>query len=1311
MFKHPISLRARALLLAAVVFSVMFGMIAYFTNDDRADDIDSAKLQLLQTAEKIAAEQQRIVVHADQYLLNLMGLQQVRAIATRLTQLKSAPDEACSQVLAQRLKEAPTFLNLAVAALNGDVLCSGLRARNPLNISDRSYFRAALTTRELVVSEVLTGRINHSPNINFARLLRDDDERPLGVVWVALELSWLQKQLADAKLPEGAQVGLFDATGKVLARYPDAERFTGKNVSDTDLIKRFLATGRQGAVEARGLDGIARIYALTPFIDTVGGRITLWVNLPRQAVTAHLDRNFVLTLAIATALLLLTIGGVWVGGARMVLRPVSALSDATRRLAKGDLDARTGLRHDESELGRLAHAFDDMAASIKSKDIQLTRTNRALRVLSAGNRTLLQAGDEMTLLQQMCRAIVESGGYRMAWVGYAQDDAQKSVRPVAAYGAPQDFLEALQIRWADTERGQGPTGSAIRGGIPVTVQDMRTNSSVRRWQALALRYGYASVLALPLRVDDAVIGALVIYATEPDAFGDDEKVLLAESAADLAFGVAAQRTRAREAQLEVSLETAEDRFRAAAEANLDALVILKSVRDGSGNIGDFEFSEINTSAGRMLGMTREEVIGRKLCELIPASRRTFFNKYAQVVSTGMPLEEEIPIDTPEIKAKWLRQQVVKVGDGIAISSRDVTAWKEVGDQLRESEYRYRQLFEANPHPMWVYDIATLRFLMVNDAAAQHYGYTRDEFLAMTIADIRPAGDIPRLLENIAQIEDGKTVEAGVWRHRKKDGALIDVDITSHVFYLGATRAEMVLAHDVTAQRVADAERRRSEGKFKALFEQAPVGVITLDPETGMPLEFNDIAHEQLGYSREEFARLRVSDYEALESVEEIRAHTQEILRKRGDDFATQHRSKSGELRNVHVMMRVLEFGDQRNLYCIYEDITEQKKGELALQRSNRALRTLSAVNEELVHAASEEQLLRSICRIIVEKSGNPMAGVGYVQDDGEKSIKPVAWAGADERAAAEEIRTWPDAQYRESPIGRTIRSGKPEVDRDIANDPAFASRREAAVNRGYASVLGLPLSDGRRIFGGLCVYSSETDAFDPEEIRLLGELAGDLAYGVTTLRTKAERDRIAYEHEHHEEILRKSLEQSIQAIADTVEMRDPYTAGHQRRVGALAVAIAQELGLTEDRIHGIRLAASVHDLGKITVPAEILAKPSKLTEIEYMLIKSHAQAGYDILRDISFPWPIATIVWQHHERMDGSGYPQGLKDGEILLESRIMAVADVVEAMASHRPYRPSRGIGPALAEIERGRGSAYDAVIVDACLKLFRENRFSLAG
>jgi len=190
---------------------------------------------------------------------------------------------------------------------------------------------------------------------------------------------------------------------------------------------------------------------------------------------------------------------------------------------------------------------------------------------------------------------------------------------------------------------------------------------------------------------------------------------------------------------------------------------------------------------------------------------------------------------------------------------------------------------------------------------------------------------------------------------------------------------------------------------------------------------------------------------------------------------------------------------------------------------------------------------------------------------------------------------------------------------------------------------------------------------------------------------------------------KKALNGTIQAISAMVEVRDPYTAGHQRRVTELASAIAEEMRLTKDKTEGIRTTGIIHDIGKIAVPSEILSKPGRLTESEFAIIKSHPQVGFEILKNIEFPWPVAQIVYQHHERMDGSGYPQGLSGQEILLEARIIAVADVVEAMASHRPYRTALGIEPALEEISSGSGRLYDPEVVEACLRQFQLNKFKL--
>ncbi|MFH1605132.1 MAG: HD-GYP domain-containing protein, partial [Pseudomonadota bacterium] len=237
----------------------------------------------------------------------------------------------------------------------------------------------------------------------------------------------------------------------------------------------------------------------------------------------------------------------------------------------------------------------------------------------------------------------------------------------------------------------------------------------------------------------------------------------------------------------------------------------------------------------------------------------------------------------------------------------------------------------------------------------------------------------------------------------------------------------------------------------------------------------------------------------------------------------------------------------------------------------------------------------------------------------------------------------------------------------------------------------------------------EPNAFATPEIQLFEGLALDIGYGIASRRTLAERDHLLQEQLLGAERLKGALIGTIGAVALTVEKRDPYTAGHQQRAAELCVAIGQKLDFTEDRLEGLRLGATIHDIGKIYVPAEILSRPSKLTAPEFEIIKFHPQIGYDIVKDVKFPWPVTDMILQHHERLDGSGYPNGLKGDDIVMEARILAVADVVEAMSSHRPYRPGLGIDKALAEIERGRGTAYDAVVVDACLRLFRKDHYQL--
>ena len=475
------------------------------------------------------------------------------------------------------------------------------------------------------------------------------------------------------------------------------------------------------------------------------------------------------------------------------------------------------------------------------------------------------------------------------------------------------------------------------------------------------------------------------------------------------------------------------------------------------------------------------------------------------------------------------------------------------------------------------------------------------------------------------------------------------------------------------------------------------------------LECNESALEAYGYSHDEITSLSIRALRAPETFALLEQDKQLSWRGEGHVFETVHLRKDGSTFPVEVSSRPISVGDKTFRVSIVRDITARRHGERDLKKVNRALFTLSMCNHVLVRTRNEPDLLNAICQLIVETGGYRMVWVGFPELDAENTVRPIAKYGHDDGYLTDAKISWGDNDFGRGPTGTAIRTGAVQVNQNYFSNTAMAPWREAALKRGYQSSIALPLKGSTGTLGSLTIYASEPDAFNESEVTLLKELAEDLTFGIEILRIRADRDRIAYEQQSYAQILRHSLEQSIHAIADTVEARDPYTAGHQRRVAELAVAIAREMGLTEEKTHGIRLGASIHDLGKIQVPAEILSKPGKLTEVEFMLIKLHPQAGYDILKDIKFPWPIADIVHQHHEKMDGSGYPQGLKNDQILLESRILAVADVTEAMASHRPYRPAQGIDIALHEIKRGRGRVYDPTVADACLKLFHEGKFTL--
>ena len=615
-------------------------------------------------------------------------------------------------------------------------------------------------------------------------------------------------------------------------------------------------------------------------------------------------------------------------------------------------------------------------------------------------------------------------------------------------------------------------------------------------------------------------------------------------------------------------------------------------------------------------------------------------------------------------------------------------------QLAASEVKFRSMFEGSSDGILLIEAETGIIVDANPVMSELLGMSREAFCGKQVWEVELLSPIAsdgesfgKLKENLRR-ENLPLVSAS--------GNKLSVELACNVYLAGATPYIQCSLRDITEYR----KTRIALQLFRTLIDHSNDAIVVYDPETYEILDMNGKGCRDLGYSPEEIRGFRISDIDpGFRSENRI----VEDLRHQGSAlFESVHRRRDGSLFPVEVSVRNIEL-DRNYGLAVVRDITERKKSELALLRANRALKALSACNTVLVHAENEAGLLDEMCQVIVKQGGYHFAWIGQVMHDEKMSLQPLAHAGHEEGyLGIIPGISWGDSLLGLGPSGRAVRSGIPQVSRDIATDPSYSPWREEALKRGYVSSISLPLMkrDGS-IFGILAVFSSESDAFDEEETGLLVELAADLSFGITTMHMRIERDK-AVEGERVQAFrLRQSLEETIAAIALTLEKRDPYTAGHQQRVAKLSAAIAEEMQLPEDMVQGIHFGALIHDIGKVYVPAEILNRPGKLSEIEFGLIKSHPEVGYEIVRDIHFPWPVAQMVRSHHERLNGSGYPRGLGAEEIGLETRILSVADLVEAMAAHRPYRAARGLDEARREILRGRGTEYDEKAVDACISV----------
>lgn len=524
------TLRAHLALLLLITLIPVIGIFGYAAIEDSREDTREIQSDALRLARFVALDQRQLIASVQQLLSSLANLPSVRAPARQ---------GQCDPLFAELLTLQPHYANLGIIRPDGSVRCSGLPMNGPVQLADRTYFREAMASRDFAVGRYQVGRITGKSSINFGYPVTDPDGDLTGVVYAALDLSWLSQIMNEVPHPEGTRLMVFDREGTILAHQPDAGRWVGRSVTEVNQASTLVDRGGEQVVESIDSAGMRRLYAFAPLHDSAEGAIFVAAGIPtRVAYAQHvalIKRTMSLIALVAVLVFVIAVFGYH----RFIQKPLRLLTRASERIGQGDLSARTGLAHGPLELRSLARTFDHMGDTLAKRETELEHSqralrhsNRALRALSHGNRALLHAEDEQYLLRKMCEVVVHEAGYRLARVIYAGGDEPYTMQPVAHIEA-QDMGGGDPGRaWSDDDAACKGCRTAMRTGAPYI-------------QAHAQTHGghYEMALHLPLRLNGDVTGCLCIYADERDAFDDAEVRLLSEMADDLSFGLEAIQTR------------------------------------------------------------------------------------------------------------------------------------------------------------------------------------------------------------------------------------------------------------------------------------------------------------------------------------------------------------------------------------------------------------------------------------------------------------------------------------------------------------------------------------------------------------------------------------------------------------------------------------------------------------------------------------------------------------------------------------------------------------------------------------------------
>lgn len=679
------------------------------------------------------------------------------------------------------------------------------------------------------------------------------------------------------------------------------------------------------------------------------------------------------------------------------------------------------------------------------------------------------------------------------------------------------------------------------------------------------------------------------------------------------------------------------------------------------NDGNWTMKFVSAGALELTGYRPEELVENRVVsygKLIHEEDRNNVWKTIQETlksKSKFTLEYRIVTCKGSVKWVWERGQGVFAESGELLGLEgfitDITGMKETEKVLEESEERYRMISEMISDYAYSFRVepdGSLFREWVIGGFEKITGYTSEEVISR--------GGWPSLVHpddmSVARKRSEKLLagldDTSEFRIVKKDGEVRWLrDYARPVWDHAESRVVRIYGSvkDIT-------ERRKAEEEYRTLFRQMLDGFALHEiicDGNGNPVDYRFLA---VNPAFERMTGLKSGEIVGKTILQVMPEMEPFWIEKYGKVALT------GEATFFESYAKMLDRYYQVSAFrpepgkfaCIFTDITEQKRAEKSLRESEEKFRNL-------FDHSSDAIMIHDLKGRFLEVNDVACERLGY---------------------SREELM------------------GMSPMDIDAPEFAGKAPDRIRAIKQ-----------KGRLVFESvhLCKDGSSIPVeINSRIIRFEGKEAILSVARDVTSRKKSERDR-----RNTLERLRRVTGSVIDVIVGAVEARDPYTAGHQRRVGDLARAIATEMGLPPEEVEGIRIAGVIHDLGKISVPTEILSKPRKLNDMEFALVKEHPQKGYEILKEVDFDWPVADMVRQHHERLDGSGYPQGLEGDEIVPGAKILAVADVVEAMASHRPYRPNLGLDAALEEITSGRNVLYDSKVVDACLSLFNEKRYQL--